>query len=205
MQKYSIGIPFRGGQEIHVSTMGVLIQACFPQGSLVVGMNSLISNLSKSISNLVCNFFFCAISHSYHIALFLQEIIFALVNLLVVLFLYLNQMTMFMKRWSSPFWKKLNFRLILRCLLMAPHIPHLRRDWEWISIVSKFKFIASSVACSFVCILFQVSHFILMFYVFYRNTQPFASPFVPFYVRSDFFLSSTSCKSLLEYVEGIAR
>jgi hypothetical protein len=44
-----------------------------------------------------------------------------------------------------------------------------------------------------------------MFYVFCRNTQPFASPFVPFYARSDFLPSPLSRKSLLEYAKGIAR
>jgi hypothetical protein len=41
--------------------------------------------------------------------------------------------------------------------------------------------------------------------VFYKDTQPFLSPFVPFYAQSDFFLSPPSCISLLEYVEGIVR
>ncbi len=72
-------------------------------------------------------------------------------------------------------------------------------------ILSKFKFITSLVACSFTCILFQVSHFKLMFYVFYRNTLPFASPFVPFYAQNDFFHSPLSRKSLFEFVEGITR
>lgn len=33
-------IPFRGGQEIHVPTLGALVQACSSKGFLVVGMNS---------------------------------------------------------------------------------------------------------------------------------------------------------------------
>lgn len=52
MQKFSIGIPFKGGQEIHVSTMGVLVQACSLESSLVVGMNSSTGSLSESVWNL---------------------------------------------------------------------------------------------------------------------------------------------------------
>jgi hypothetical protein len=49
MQKFSIWIPFKGGQEIHVLTMGVLVQACSFEGSLVVGMNSSTSSLSEYV------------------------------------------------------------------------------------------------------------------------------------------------------------
>jgi hypothetical protein len=41
--------------------------------------------------------------------------------------------------------------------------------------------------------------------VFYKDTQPFSSPFVPFYAWNDFFLDPPSHMSLFEYVEGIAR
>ncbi len=51
------------------------------------------------------------------------------------MFLFLNQIIMFMKRWSSPLQRKLDLMSILRCLLMAAQIPHLKRDWNWISIV----------------------------------------------------------------------
>jgi hypothetical protein len=95
MQKSSIGIPFKGGQEIRVSTMGVLVQACI----LVVGMNSSIGSLFEYVWNLDFDFGFSAISHSYGMPLSLQEIVFVHVSLLVVMFLCLNQTTMFMKRW----------------------------------------------------------------------------------------------------------
>jgi hypothetical protein len=49
MQKSFIWILFKGGQEIHVSTMGVLVQACSFEGSLVVGMNSSTSSLSEYV------------------------------------------------------------------------------------------------------------------------------------------------------------
>ncbi len=110
MLKSSKGIPFKEGQEIHVSTLGPLIQTCSSKGSLVVGMNSFTGSLSDFLSNLVFNFIFSTISHSYHYRLSLQGIIFVLVNLLVVMFLFLNQTMMFMKRWSSPFWRKLDLR-----------------------------------------------------------------------------------------------
>jgi hypothetical protein len=90
IQKSSKGIPFRRGQEIHVSTLGVLIHACYFEGSLVVGMNSSIGSLSKSIWNLVFNIIFFAISHSYGIPLLSHEIVFVHVSLLVVIFLFLN-------------------------------------------------------------------------------------------------------------------
>jgi hypothetical protein len=83
-------------------------------------MNSSTSSLSNFLSNRVFNFIFSTISHSYDYPLSLQGIIFALVNLLVVMFLFLNQTMMFMKRWSSPYWRKLDLRLILWCLPMAP-------------------------------------------------------------------------------------
>jgi hypothetical protein len=73
-------------------------------------MNSFTGSLSDFLSNLVFNFIFSTISHSYHYRLSLQGIIFVLVNLLVVMFLFLNQTMMFMKRWSSPFWRKLDLR-----------------------------------------------------------------------------------------------
>jgi hypothetical protein len=38
--------------------------------------------------------------------------------------------------------------------------------------------------------------------MFYKDTQPFLSPFVPFYAQSDLFPSPPSRISLLEYVEG---
>jgi hypothetical protein len=69
MQESSIGIPFRGVQEIHVSTMGVLIQVCSPKGSLIVGLNSSTCSLSESVWNFVCDYVFSTISHSYGIAL----------------------------------------------------------------------------------------------------------------------------------------
>jgi len=138
-------------------------------------------NYLNLFGTLFAIFFFSAIFHSYGITSSSQEIIFV-----HVMFLCLKQTMMFMRRWSSPSWKKLDLKLILKCLLMALHVPHSKRDREWILIVSKFKFIISLVACSFTCILFQVSHFRLMFYVFRRNTQPFASPFVTFYAQNDF-------------------
>jgi hypothetical protein len=133
MQKSSTWIPFKGGQEIYVSTLGALIQACSFEGSLVVDMNSSIGSLFQSIWNLVFYFMFFAISHSYGMPLSLQEILFVPVSFLVIMFWFLNKMTMFMKRWSSPFYKKLDLKLILRCLPMALQIPHSRRDREWIS------------------------------------------------------------------------
>jgi hypothetical protein len=90
MQKSSKGIPFRERQEIHVSTLGVLIQECSSKGSLVVGMNSSIGSFSDSLSNFVFNSIFFIISHSYDYPLSSQGIIFALVNLLVVMFLFFN-------------------------------------------------------------------------------------------------------------------
>ncbi len=119
MHKSSKGIPFKEGQEIHVSTLGPLIQACSSKVSLVVNMNSSTGSLFNFLSNLVFNFIFSTVSHSYDYPLSLQGIIFALVNFLVVMFLFLNQTMMFMKRWSSPFSRKLDLRLILRCLPMA--------------------------------------------------------------------------------------
>jgi hypothetical protein len=44
-----------------------------------------------------------------------------------------------------------------------------------------------------------------MFCVFYRDTQPFPSPFVPFYAQSDFFPSPLSHISLLEYAKNIVQ
>jgi hypothetical protein len=72
MQKFSIGIPFRGGQEIHVSTMGVHIQVCYLKGSLVVGLNSSTCSVSKFVWNFVCDYISSAICHTYGIALSLQ-------------------------------------------------------------------------------------------------------------------------------------
>ncbi len=43
MQKSNIGIPFRGGQEMHLSTLKALIHICNPLGLFVVNMNSSIS------------------------------------------------------------------------------------------------------------------------------------------------------------------
>jgi hypothetical protein len=40
MEKSSRGIPFRGGQEVHVSTLRAFIHLCSLHGSLVVSMNS---------------------------------------------------------------------------------------------------------------------------------------------------------------------
>jgi hypothetical protein len=40
MQKSNTRIPFKGGQEMHVSTLRALIHLCNPHGSLVVNMNS---------------------------------------------------------------------------------------------------------------------------------------------------------------------
>jgi hypothetical protein len=65
MQKFYKGIPFKTKQEIHVSTLGALIKACSFEGSLVVGMNSSTSSLSDSLLNLVFDFVFSTISHSY--------------------------------------------------------------------------------------------------------------------------------------------
>ncbi len=56
---------------------------------------------------------------------------------------------MFMKRWSSPFWRKVDLKLILQCLPMALQIPHSRRDRKWILIVSKFRFIIFWLLVSF--------------------------------------------------------
>jgi hypothetical protein len=42
MEKSSRGIPFRGGQEMHVSTLKALIHLYNPLNFLVVTMNSLI-------------------------------------------------------------------------------------------------------------------------------------------------------------------
>jgi hypothetical protein len=44
-----------------------------------------------------------------------------------------------------------------------------------------------------------------MFCVFCKDTQLFPSPFVPFYVQSDFFPSPPFRILLLEYAEGIAQ
>jgi len=40
MEKLSRGIPFRGGQEMHVSTLRALIHLCNPPSYLVITMNS---------------------------------------------------------------------------------------------------------------------------------------------------------------------
>jgi hypothetical protein len=40
MEKLNKGIPFREGQEMHVSTLRALIHLCSPLGSLVLTMNS---------------------------------------------------------------------------------------------------------------------------------------------------------------------
>jgi hypothetical protein len=40
MEKLNKGIPFKGGQEMHVSTLKARIDLCNPLGSLVVTMNS---------------------------------------------------------------------------------------------------------------------------------------------------------------------
>jgi hypothetical protein len=41
--------------------------------------------------------------------------------------------------------------------------------------------------------------------VFCRDTQPFPSPFVPFYVQNGFFPNLPSHMSLPEYAEGITQ
>jgi hypothetical protein len=55
------------------------------------------------------------------------------------------------------------------------------------------------------CLSFDVSHFKLMFCVFYKDTQPFVFQFLPLYAHSDYFPSPPSSHSLLEYVEHIVR
>ncbi len=65
MHKSFKGIPFKGGHEIHVSTLGALIQACSSKGSLVVGMNSSIGSLSDYLLNLVFYSIFFVISYGY--------------------------------------------------------------------------------------------------------------------------------------------
>jgi hypothetical protein len=40
MEKQNRVIPFRGGQEMHVSTLKALIHLCSPPGFLIITMNS---------------------------------------------------------------------------------------------------------------------------------------------------------------------
>jgi hypothetical protein len=60
MEKSSRGFPFRGGQEMHVSTLRALIHLCSALGSLVVTMNS---NTSMSF------YIPCAISKQQYVLL----------------------------------------------------------------------------------------------------------------------------------------
>ncbi len=98
MQKSFIGIPFRRGQEIHVSIPRAVIQACFSEGSIVVGTNSSIGRVFEFVWNLVCDGMFFIISHSYGMALCWQEIACTRVNFMVVMWLLRNQRRMFMRR-----------------------------------------------------------------------------------------------------------
>ncbi len=133
-------IPFRGGQEIHVPTLGALVQAWTSKGFLVVGMNSSTCSLPKYVWNLAFDFIFSIISHSYDMPSSSHEIVFTHVSVLVIMLLFLNHTMLFMRS-SNPFYMKLDLRSILRCLPMAPQISHPKRNQEWISIVSKFRFI----------------------------------------------------------------
>jgi hypothetical protein len=46
MENLNKGIPFKGGHEMHVSTLRAFIHLCNPLGSLVVTMNSSIGTSS---------------------------------------------------------------------------------------------------------------------------------------------------------------
>jgi hypothetical protein len=95
---------------------------------LVVGMNSSTFSMSEYVWNLVFYFIFSIISHSYDMLLFSHEIVFAHVNLSVIMFLFLNHTMMFMRRSLNPFYRKLDLRSILQCLPMALQISHPRRN-----------------------------------------------------------------------------
>jgi hypothetical protein len=75
-----------------------MIQACFSEGSIVVGMNSSIGRVFEFVWNLVCDGMFFIISHSYGMASCWQEIACARVNFMVVMWLLRNQRRMFMRR-----------------------------------------------------------------------------------------------------------
>ncbi len=97
-----------------------------------------------------------------------------------------------------------------------PHVNHAMSTYDYLDSPlekrSKVNFNCEqiqvyciSIACLVVSIFFQASHFKLMFCVFCRDTQPFPSPFVPFYAHSDFFPNPLSYISLPEYAKGITQ
>jgi hypothetical protein len=104
-----------------------------------------------------------------------------------------------MRRLSNPFCRKLDFMSILQCLPMAPRIPHLKKYRKWILIMSKFRFIVVQLLVFFPSLTLHID----VLCVLQRYPTISISICSIIYVWSDFFPSSPSHISLLQYVESI--